>query len=280
MAHKTGGRSAGATVVALALIGLLAVVTVVAAVTVFQLPEAVTEQGKRTTALYQATLAISFVVFFGVTAGILWAIFRYRRRGQEMPEQVHGSSRLEVLWTVVPVIVLVALFIPSLILVLDFKTPPSEAAVDLTVEVVGHQWWWEFIYPEEGIRIQSTPPDYEDLTPPSLVVPVNRTILLKVRSTDVVHSFYAPNTLYKIQAIPGTVNSMSFKAEKIGTYTGQCYQFCGLRHSDMLFVLDVRSESDYQRWLSDVKRAQDSSGIAPEPGQSRISPDTSVAQMP
>ena len=259
---------AGGTITAVVLIVLLAIVTVVAAVTVFQLPDAITEQGKRIGVLYQATLVISFVVFFGVTAGIIWAVFRYRRRSpDEMPEQIHGSSVLELTWTIVPVIILVALFIPSLIMVIDLKTPPAAAETDLTVEAVGHQWWWEFIYPEEGIRVQSTPPDYDDLEPPRLVVPVGKTVVVKVRSTDVVHSFYVPNLLYKIQAIPGNVNQMHFKAEKVGVYTGQCYQFCGLRHSDMLFILDVREEDDYQRWLADMKgpQAMPDSGAATSP---------------
>ncbi len=127
------------------------------------------------------------------------------------------------------------LFVPSLIQVLDLKTPPAKGDVDLTVEAIGHQWWWEFNYPDDGVHVQPTPPDYDKLTPPVLVVPVGKTIVIKVRSTDVVHSFSVPQTLYKIQAIPGNVNQMHFKAEKIGTFTGQCYQFCGLHHADMRF---------------------------------------------
>ena len=77
-----------------------------------------------------------------------------------------------------------------------------------------------------------------------------------MRSTDVVHSFYAPQFLYKIQAIPGNINQMHFKVQKEGTYYGQCYQFCGLRHSDMLFTIDARSPSEFQSWLSEQRRAQ------------------------
>jgi len=243
--------------VAAVLILILLVVTVVAGFTVLQLPDPVTEQARRTNALYLATLTISLIVFFGVTAGIIWAIFRYRRQSNDdLPEQIHGSSRLEVIWTVIPIIVLVGLFIPSLVLLTDLKTPPSDDEVDLTIEAVGHQWWWEFIYPETGVRVQQTPPNYDDLTPPAMVVPVGATVLVRVRSTDVIHSFSAPQTLYKIQAIPGSINEMHFKVEKPGVYYGQCYQFCGLRHSDMLFVLDARSESDYRRWLTETRRAQ------------------------
>lgn len=243
------------TIIAVILIAILAVVTVVAALTVFQLPDPITEQGRRTNNLYQAVLAVSFLVFFGVTAGIIWAIFRYRRRGPELPQQIHGSSVLEATWTIIPVIILVALFIPSFILVRDLKTPPSESEADILIEVIGRQWWWEFNYVRDGIRVQTTPPNYDDLVPPALVVPANRTILLRIRSADVVHSFYVPHTLYKIQAIPGNVNYLHFTVEKPGIYHGQCYQFCGLRHSDMLFVLDVRSQADYNRWLSEQRQA-------------------------
>ena len=94
-----------------------------------------------------------------------------------MPVQIHGSSTAEFTWTVIPIIILVALFIPSLILVIDLKTPPAEADADVTINVVGHQWWWEFDYPKDGIKVQATPPNYDELVPPVLVVPVDKTIV-------------------------------------------------------------------------------------------------------
>jgi cytochrome c oxidase subunit 2 len=104
--------------------------------------------------------------------------------------------------------------------------------------------------------VQQLPPNYENLVPPTIVVPVGQTVRMKVRSTDVVHSFYAPHFLYKIQAIPGNVNELHFTVKKAGVYTGQCYQFCGLRHADMLFVIDAREPAEYQRWLSEQRAAQ------------------------
>jgi cytochrome c oxidase subunit 2 len=243
------------------LILILAVVTVVGALTAFQLPHAITEQGKHTVLLFEAVLAISFLVFFGVTSALIYAVFRFRRQpGDPLPVQVHGSSTLEFLWTAIPVLILVALLIPSIILVIDLKTPPAEAKTDLMVEVVGHQWWWEFDYKNDGVRVQATPPNYDQLVPPALVVPVNKEILLRVRSTDVIHSFYAPHLLYKIQAIPGNVNEMHFKAEETGTFVGQCYQFCGTRHADMRWTLQVLSQADYDKWLRDAKSAQPAPG--------------------
>jgi cytochrome c oxidase subunit 2 len=245
--------------VALALIVILGVVTVVAAVTVLQLPEPVTTQGERISNFYLPVLVISLVVFYGVTSGIIWAIARYKRQSEdEMPEQIHGSSVLEATWTVIPIIILVALFIPALMLVIDLKTPPDEP--DVTVEAIGHQWWWEFGYPDDGLKIQQTPPNYDDLDPPRLVLPVDEDILIKVRSIDVVHSFSAPETLYKIQAIPGNVNLMHLKFNETGEFTGQCYQFCGVRHADMLFIFEIVTREEYDDWVSETQAAQ---GINP-----------------
>lgn len=241
------------------IIFIVGIVVVYGALNALQLPDPITEQAERTKKLYLATLAISMIVYFGVTAGIIWAIFRYRRRSaDEMPVQIHGSNILEFTWTAIPILILVGLFIPSLILVLDLKTQPPEGEVDVEVEAIGHQWWWEFNYPEDGVRVQQTPPNYEDFSPPALVVPVGQVVHISVRSTDVVHSFSAPQTLYKIQAIPGNVNEMHFKVEKEGVYPGQCYQFCGLRHSNMLFVLDARSPEDYERWVQEERAKQNS----------------------
>jgi cytochrome c oxidase subunit 2 len=247
-------------IIASALIFILAVVTVVGAVTVFQLPDPVTETAKDVDILYQAVLAISFFVFFLVTAGIIWAIFRYRRVDDTIPEQVHGSSALEATWTVIPILILVALVVPTLVILLNIKNQPAEDEIDLRVVAVGHQWWWQFNYPDDGLTIQATPPNYDDLEPPTLVVPVGKTIQIEIRSTDVIHSFGVPNTLYKMHAVPGNVNFMHIKVEDVGVYRGQCYQFCGLRHSDMLFILDARSEADYEAWLSETQAAQ---GVVP-----------------
>ncbi len=259
-------RPSGSMIVAGLLIAAVIGISILGALTVFQLPDSVTVLGDRQTTLYNVTMGISFVVYILVTSAIIYAVFRYKRRGPEIPAQIHGSSALEFTWTVVPIIILVGLFIPSVLLVSDLKTPPDEEDVYLTVEAVGHQWWWEFIYPD-GTRIQQTPPNYDDLTPPALVVPTDKVVVVKVRSTDVIHSFYAPQTLYKIHAVPGTVNQIHFIIEDEGVYYGQCYQFCGLRHSDMLFVLDARTEADYNQWLRQQQQARNGTPAENQPGE-------------
>jgi cytochrome c oxidase subunit 2 len=249
--------------------GILTVFTIIGGLTELQPHDPITELGNKVWWLYQVTLWVSLFVFLLVSNGIIWAIFRYRRKNEDIPVQVHGSSILEVTWTVIPILILAALFVPASILVVDLKSPPSEDDTYVTIEAVGHQWWWEFIYPD-GTHVQQTPPNYDDLEPPHLVVPTDKTVVVKVRSTDVVHSFYAISTGYKIQAIPGTVNQMHFKIEDEGEYYGQCYQFCGLRHSDMLFVLDARTEADYLDWLQSQPKS-------PAPGASG---ETAPSQQP
>jgi cytochrome c oxidase subunit 2 len=250
------GKPPARIIIALAVIVLLGVFTVIGAVTVLQLPDPVTEQADDTFLLYQPVLAVSLVVFFAVTSGIIWAMARYKRQSEdeELPVQVHGSSVLEATWTIIPIIILVALFIPSLILVLDLKDPPENP--DVEIDAVGHQWWWEFRYPNDGVVVQATPPNYDDLDPPTLVLPVGATVVIHLSSTDVVHSFSAPQTLYKLQAIPGNINTMHLEFNETGVFTGQCYQFCGVRHSDMRFLIDVREQADYDAWLSETQAAQ------------------------
>ncbi len=254
---QTGSRKpSGSMIISGLLMTILTVVTIVGGLTVLQPPDPITEQGNNTYLLYQFVLWISLAVYLLVSNALIFAVFRYKRRaGDGMPEQIHGSTVLELTWTIIPVIILVALFVPSTLLVLDLKTPPDDEDVFLTVEAVGHQWWWEFIYPD-GTRVQQTPPDYDNLVPPALVVPTDKVVVVKIRSTDVIHSFYVPQTLYKVHAVPGTITQLHFNVEDEGVYYGQCYQFCGLRHSDMLFVLDARTEEDYEDWLAEQQALQ------------------------
>lgn len=268
MQNRREGRSrpSPSLIVAGVLIVALGIVVLVASLTVLQLPTPVTSQGKDTQKLYYAVLVISMVIYFAVTAGIIYACFRYRRKDNVMPVQIHGSSVLEFSWTAVPVLILIGLFIPSFILMNKLKTPPADKDVAVEMEAIGHQWYWEFVYCQSGpdkcdddtanLHIQRTPPNYTNLVPPMFVVPVGQTVRIQVRSTDVIHSFSVPHFLYKIQAIPGNVNQFHFKVTKAGTYTGQCYQFCGTRHADMRFTVQAMEPANYQNWLNQQKKAQ------------------------
>src|SRR3954449_9462669 len=132
-------RPSAPMMIAVALIAVLAVVVTVAAFTVFQPLDPITKEAKNTHLLYEPVLAISFIVYFAVTAGIIWAIFRFRRKSNdEMPAQIHGSSVIEIGGVFFSVIILVGLFVPALLQVLALKTPPKSGDIDVTVEAIGH----------------------------------------------------------------------------------------------------------------------------------------------
>ena len=258
MEPTRGGRSGSnlGSLIAIFLILVLVAATIVAYFTVMQFPDQVTEEAKDINSLYDITLALATFVFLAVEALIIWVCFRFRRRSNTDPAQVHGNNKLEFGWTAIPVMIIIVLFTLSAPLVIDLRESEADDA-DLTVNVTGRQWFWEYEYPEEGLTIQEIP-DYENPEDPApLVVPVDQLVVLNITSGDVVHSFYVPDFLYKIQAIPGQVNEMHFTAEEVGTYTGQCAQFCGLNHAQMLLVVEVLSQEDYDAWVEEQQAAQE-----------------------
>ncbi len=248
------------TVLALILIGILLAATVVASFTILQPPAAVTSQAKKIHGLYELVLALAMFVFFAVEALIIWAVLRYRKHGDEPAPQVHGNNRLEVGWTAVPFGILAVLFSLSIPVIVSVRNPPQAAAE--TINVVGHQWFWEFDYPKENITILEAP-NYSNVQPPVLVVPTGVTVDIKVTSGDVVHSFYIPHFLYKIQAIPGQVNDLHFRVDQPGEWDGQCAQFCGLHHPEMRFKVQAMSQADFDNWVQQQQKAQPSPTAVP-----------------
>jgi cytochrome c oxidase subunit 2 len=218
-------------------------------------PRSVTEEGRAIEGLYNLFLYIAAVVFVVVSGLVIWSVVRYRRRGDELPKQVHGNNRLELTWTLIPTVIVLALFGFTLAAqdrVLDGSDEP-----DLNVTVTAFQWSWRFTYEGTGAEVVGTPEAI-----PELVLPVGQTVRVKLISADVVHSFYVPQTLFKRQAIPGTENEFDLTFEKVGLYHGQCTQFCGLDHPDMVFRVRVVSPGEYQSWLA----AETRRGAGGQPG--------------
>ncbi|MPZ22695.1 MAG: cytochrome c oxidase subunit II [Dehalococcoidia bacterium] len=254
----TGGDSKQSmrTVFALVLILGLAVATIVASVTVLQFPTPVTDEADDINWLYNITLSLAMLVFVGVEALIIWVCLRYARRaGADEPAQVHGNNKLEFGWTAIPIVILVVLFALAAPQVVDLRSAVSADERDLEVTVIGRQWFWEYDYPEQGIHIQEIP-DYEDPDPPALVVPEGAKVQLNIESGDVIHSFYVPKFLYKIMAIPGQVNRMHFTANELGRFSGQCAQFCGLSHAQMLLVVEVVTQEEFDAWVAEQQAAE------------------------
>jgi cytochrome c oxidase subunit 2 len=218
-------------------------------------PQSVTEEGRAVHNLYNLFLYIAAVVFVAVSGLVIWSVVRYRRRDDELPRQTHGNNRLELLWTLIPTVIVLALF--AFTLVAQNKVLDKSGQADVNVTVTAFQWSWRFTYQGTGAEIVGSPE-----TVPELVVPVGQRVRVKLVSADVVHSFYVPQTLFKRQAIPGTDNEFDLTFEKVGLYHGQCTQFCGLQHPDMVFRVRVVSQGEYQSWLAAATRR----GQAGQPG--------------
>jgi len=193
---------------------------------------------------------------FLVVAGLLvWSMLRYRRRGDELPPQIHGNNKLELTWTLIPLLLVIVLFVVTIQgqnKALQRSTRPA-----LEVDVLAFQWSWRFAYEGQGVEVVGSPGNV-----PELVVPVGQPVRIRLRSADVVHSFYVPRTLFKRQAIPGRTTEFDLTFEKVGTYQGHCVQFCGLAHADMLFRVRVVSPGEFQSWLAQASR----SGAPSRPG--------------
>jgi cytochrome c oxidase subunit II len=218
-------------------------------------PHSVTEQGKAIYNLYNLFLYIAAVVFVVVSGLVIWSVVRYRRRGDELPTQTHGNNRLELTWTLIPTVIVLVLFVFTVRAQDRVLDRSGQAPVNVTA--TAFQWSWRFTYEGSGAEVVGTPGSI-----PEMVVPVGQRVRVKLVSADVVHSFYVPQTLFKRQAIPGTENVFDLTFEKEGLYHGQCTQFCGLQHPDMVFRVRVVTQGQFQSWLAETTRR----GSAGKPG--------------
>ncbi len=190
-------------------------------------------------ALVVGICAAIFIVVEGV---LLWSIIRYRRRAGERgePVQVFGSNPIELAWTVIPLVIVFVLALATVRTIKDVqRTEPPEGA--LAVDVIGHQWWWEYrIADEDG----GTP----IVTANELVVPVGRPVWLRLASADVIHSWWVPALNGKTDLVPGRFNNTWFEAEKAGTFLGQCAEYCGTQHANMLLRVRAVDEAQFESW--------------------------------
>ena len=218
-------------------------------------PQSVTEQGQAIYNLYNLFMYIAAVVFVVVSGLVIWSVVRYRRRGDELPTQTHGNNKLELTWTVIPTVIVLFLFVFTLRAQDKVLDTAGDAQVNVTV--TAFQWSYRFTYEGTGAEVLGTPESI-----PEMVVPVGQRVRVKLLSADVVHTFYVPQTLFKRQAIPGTENVFDLTFDKEGVYHGQCTQFCGLQHTDMVYRVRVVTQGEYQSWLAETSRR----GSAGQPG--------------
>jgi cytochrome c oxidase subunit 2 len=196
-------------------------------------------------------MAICAAIFVVVFSLIIYAAIKYRRRASDddcEPPQVYGSNQVELAWTVIPVLIVVVLFLASarvIHAIEDAQFPPD--AIDVTA--TGHQFWWEFQYPKYGF-----------VTANELHVPVSANgqslpIHIVLLSADTDHSFWVPQLAGKTDLIPNRKNEMWIEPHEVGTYVGQCAQYCGTQHAKMLLSVIVQSPEDFQRWVDQQKGA-------------------------
>jgi cytochrome c oxidase subunit 2 len=198
----------------------------------------------------------AYWLIFGLTAavfviveGLLVAfVVRYRSRGRARTvegSQVHGHTRLELIWTVIPVLLLAAIagFVFSTLPSADNSAPAASKSSALDVQVIGHQFYWEFRYPGDKYAFGT------------MHVPVNRVVNLTITAQDVIHSWWIPELGGKTDAIPGHPNHTWFEAQSTGTYSGQCAEFCGLYHARMKQTVTAQSAEQYARWLAATQKS-------------------------
>ncbi|MDZ7677467.1 MAG: cytochrome c oxidase subunit II [Acidimicrobiales bacterium] len=196
--------------------------------------------------------AVVFVLVEGAIVVIMWK-FRQRKNDDDpdgLPPQVHGNTRLEVGWTVLPAVILAPIAVLTVLTIFDLEERDADA---VPVEVVGNQWWWQFNYDidEDG------EPDI--VTATEMVVPAGRQIDLSITSNDVVHSFWIPRLNGKRDAVPGRTHTWSIEADEPGYYWGQCTEFCGLSHAEMRMRVVALPPDQYDEWVQSQMQP------APEP---------------
>ena len=211
-------------------------------------------------ALSLLLLGICAAIFVVVAGLMAYCVARFRRRpgdDDREPPQVYGSNQIELAWTVIPLLIVFVLFLVTTrtLIAVENATPPGDA---LHVRVIGHQWWWEFRYPDQGV-----------VTANELHVPVGRATFLTLESADVVHSFWIPQLNGKTDVIPNRVNRMWFQPSVAGTYLGQCAEYCGTQHARMMLRVVAHEPAEFDAWVA-AQRQPAAASASAAPGRDRF----------
>lgn len=188
--------------------------------------------------LIDPVFLVAGLVFVLVQGLVLYSALRFRRRSEdEAPRQVHGNAKLELGWTIAPALILLVISVFTVGAIADINRK-AEGADVVSVNVTGHQWWWEFEYPDRGV-----------VTANELHIPTGREVALRLTSDDVIHSFWPPKLAGKLDVIPGRANFMTVQADEPGTYYGQCAEFCGVSHANMGLRVVAHTSEDFDEWV-------------------------------
>jgi len=231
--------------------------------------ESVTVLGKEIYDLHMLVLWLCTIVGIGVFGVIIYSLINHRKSKGAVAAHFHESTTVEVIWTLIPFVILVAIAVPATKTFLALEDTTNS---DLTIKATGWQWKWEYEYLEDGVHFFSNldkasndarqknsginPADVEHYllnVDNAMVVPVNKKVRVLTTSNDVIHAWWVPDLAVKRDAIPGFINESWFKAEKEGTYRGQCAELCGKDHGFMPIVVTVVSQEKYTAWVGEQK---------------------------
>ena len=208
--------------------------------------------------LFRYVMWIALVVFVLVQGLIIYAVVKYRQRPDDptLPVQVHGNTKLEVVWTIIPAVILAGIAVPTVRTVFELADVPEEA---ITIEVIGHRWWWEYRYPDQG----------GFATANELVIPVGVPVNLEMTSQEaggtggaVIHSYWIPALAGKQDVVPGRITELNLLADEPGQYIGMCTEYCGLSHANMRQYATAVEPAEFEEWVA----AQQKPAPEPEPG--------------
>jgi cytochrome c oxidase subunit 2 len=240
-------------------------------------PDPKTEAAREVWNLYLIVFVMGMIVLVGVEGFIVYAILRYRRRDDRLPDQLHGNNLVELIWTAIPTVIVLILFVLSSIALGAVEARSEQPSV--TIEVDGFQWQWEFRYldadsdRDNDVVVTGTPAE-----PPVMALPINEPVRLILRSRDVIHAFYVPNFLIKRDLIPvpedESLNEMEVTVTEVGTYGGQCAEFCGDLHARMTFSVEAMTRADFDAWLAAAPH-----GESPPPPPPSPAPDATVIDL-
>mgnify|MGYP002385816389 CR=1 FL=1 len=229
----------------------------------YWLMPAATEHMREIEGFHNLLLVIITIITLFVLGLLLWVMVRYNSRVNPKPATWSHNTLIEVIWTIVPIIILVVIAIPSFRLLYAGEVIPPN--VDMTVKAIGHQWYWDYEYPDHGgftfTANMLNDEDAKKAGEPRLlgvdnrvVVPVNKVIRVIVTSQDVIHSWTVPAFGVKLDAVPGRLNELWFKAEREGVFYGQCSELCGARHAFMPIAVEVVSQERFDQWIEEAKK--------------------------
>jgi len=233
----------------------------------------VTESSEQIFGLHMTIFTITVVIGIGVFGAMFYSIFRHRKSRGVKPATFHHSTAVEIVWTVIPLGILVAMAVPATMVLVDFE---DTSDTEMTVKVTGYQWFWGYEYMDEDVQFLSrldqdsdrarqlgseiqpaSVPDYLQNVDQRLVLPVDTRIKFQITGADVIHSWWVPDLGWKRDAIPGFVNETWTEIKEPGVYRGRCAELCGRDHGFMPIVIEAVEPDEFDRWLAERQGGED-----------------------